>query len=141
VTPRNTTALDLDEADVLRVAAGISDLLSDGLLHPWADCIDLAADFTGGRRRAASDLAWQALTELIDAPTIWAGEKGARLVGLALDPSAALTVACPTCGSAEREACARMNSRGRTKTPKTWPHEQRQIAAATPVDQAAPAAT
>ena len=118
--------MQIDEADLLRTAAAIKSLLSDGQLHPWRDCVDLARDHTGGNWRTAGDLAFKALTELIDAPCVWAGEKGARLIGLVL-AGAVDGVPCPTCGAPVGQVCVKVNSAG--KTTKAWPHEAREHAA------------
>jgi hypothetical protein len=118
--------MQIDEADLLRTAAAIKSLLSDGQLHPWRDCTDLARDHTGGNWRQAADLAFKALTQLIDAPCVWAGDKGTRLIAL-VQPGAVDGVPCPTCSAPAGQACVKVNSAG--KTPKAWPHEARERAA------------
>lgn len=70
------------EATTLRVAAVISELLADHEHHRWSECIELASEFTDGRWRAASDLAFAALTTYVDRRVIWSGPKGARLIRL-----------------------------------------------------------
>jgi hypothetical protein len=57
---------------------------------------------------------------------VWAGEKGARLIGLVL-AGAVDGVPCPTCGAVAGQVCVKLTSSGRT--PKKWPHEARERAA------------
>ncbi len=125
---------EFEQADVLRAAGEIKALLDDGRLHRWGYCIELARDFTGGRWREASDLAWEALTVYIDRPCVWSGDKGARLIAFAQPTKAVELVPCPACGAAAGEVCVILSSRG--KKPKRYPHREREcVAAALPAQR------
>jgi hypothetical protein len=90
---------------------------------------DEVRDLTGGDGRKASELAWQAITgPMGDVQVLWTGKPGARVVTLRPTSEAATVVLCPECGAEKGEPCMRMTARGRTGTPKSWPHDQREAA-------------
>lgn len=119
---------DIDEeAAVLRTAGAIMDLLEDGQLHPWRDCIELARDFTSGDGRAASNLASKALTEFLDVPCVWTGDRGSRMIGWPQPRTVVQSVACTKCGAPSGQVCVNISPTG--KRPKLHPHQERELAA------------
>lgn len=126
--PRTRPTVSIDEADLLRTAALITELLSDRRLHPWRECADLAREFTGGQWSPAFKLAWHAASTYITARLVWVGESGERWVGRI---EAVYEVECPKCGADAYEPCRALRSNGQTRTGdrKSWPHEQREMKA------------
>jgi hypothetical protein len=122
------------EATLLRTAGEIKDLLSDGETHYWRECIDLAREHTGGHRSSASRIAFKAMSEFVAPHTVllWGGIPGYRWLALYDEDEVVARVACPVCGVDAGEPCWRMNGHGRTGTPKSYPHDERQLAAYEP---------
>jgi hypothetical protein len=124
---RTRRGTDLEEADVLRAAAAIHDLLSDGRLHPWGDCIDLAEELTTSRKHAGT-LAFAAITTVMgDIPMLWAGPRGERWLALLPSRERTLSIDCPRCGARVASPCLRSDGK-----PRKSAHRERERAVVDP---------
>src|SRR5689334_18138691 len=103
-------SVEFDEADVLRAAAVIRDELDDYEDHLWKDVIAAVGYVLDLRAATAGDLAWRAMNEHFqEAPTVWTGPRGARVVRRRPSLETVLTVACPRCDAPAGERCVKVN--------------------------------
>lgn len=113
--------MTFDEADVLRAAARVRNVLADYDWHRWRESIDACRLLAGGRWGDACALAYATLGYFADVE--WDGPKGRRVVRLRPAEADVYAEACPRCGARAGWLCLRLNTS--TPTPKAHPHEER----------------
>lgn len=123
-----STAADFEEADLLRAAGVILDVLSDHEAHCWRSIRGEVAAATGMPSREGGDLAYAALTSyLADVDLRWLGDPGQRMVYRPLADALVVAVACPRCRAASGSRCVRLKGNGSpTTTPRIRFHEERE---------------
>ncbi|MEJ7894541.1 MAG: hypothetical protein WKF94_18065 [Solirubrobacteraceae bacterium] len=121
-------ASEWDEADLLRAAGVILDVLSDHEVHSWRSIRQDVAAGSGLHPRLASDLAYAALTSyLSDVDLRWLGEPGQRMVYRPLADDVVVAMACPRCLAAPGDRCVRLKGNGKpTETERVRFHEERE---------------